>query len=480
MKTKRSTLLWVLAALSAQLAVSQAFDSVALAGGDKTSRAQILERENQALKARLEALEKENQALRSESAPQRAEPAPKEEAPAALDVNKLEPNRPDMDFFNLGVKRDYLKTERWRIAEQIQQFIPPLYEPVLPFHGYTLPPGAMRMKISTSFFDNDHDFGTDHFYSLFFDNVSVRNLFVSYDFFYGLELPTELGKDLVANLNVPYKRISITGTGHPFRINPFVMTMNGNSQGVGDVSLTIKKKWLDQGSWPLWLTRSEGSFPFNLATFTGIITPTGEHHESFNSAQILTVGGKQMPPPPINLFGADDAGKETYLPNGAQPGTGAWGFRIGAAATRQFERSAFHAGLMANLYTKTSDGITPGNEIMFGTSYVFPPLRSDLLSIDLSIFGRHKSDEEYPGKIMHPERDPRTGGPIMNADGSLKMFLTDRPNFKHGTVVFASPSLILVPTPQSRIIFSPALRILEPTQGPSPLFTFTTSAEITF
>lgn len=455
--------------------------SAARAGAKPASRGRALEKENATLRQRLQALEEENRALRAKaSAAPVAAPAtqPLEPQAAPLDVTRVDPKRADLEFFNLGVKRDYLKAERWRIVEQIQQFIPPLYEPVLPFHGYTLPPGAMRFKVSTSLFNNTHDFGSDDSYSLFFDKLSVRNLVVNYDLFYGFELPTELGKDLVINLNVPYKRTNIRGTGHPFNIEPFVMSMNGDSEGIGDISFTIKKKWLDQGSWPRWLSHYEGSMPFNLATFTGLITPTGKHNETFNAAQSLTVDGRPMPALPIDVFSAKPG--QTLLPIGVQPGTGAWGFRIGAAVTRQFERSALHAGLISNLYTKNSEGITPGNEINFGLSYVFPPLKADWLSVDLSIFGRHQSDEEYPGLITHPERNPATGGPFMNSDGSLEMFITGRPNFKHGTVMFASPSLIIVPIPQARILISPAFRILEPTQGPSPAFMLTAGAEFTF
>ena len=456
-------------AFGAVLALCAPSRSPAWAEGSSPARSHSLERENAALKERLRKLEAENQKLRSSSsaAESPAETtAPRTEAPP-LDLSHADTNDHDLGFLNLGVKRDYLKAERGRIVEQLQQFIPPLYEPVFPFHAYTLPPGAIRMKIGTRIFNNHHDFGTDERYSFFFKDVTVRNLFVDYDFFYGFELPTRFGKDLVLNVNVPYKRTSIRGTGHPFRVDPLVMSMNGDAEGLGDISFTLKKKWLDQGNWPL-----------NLASFLGVITPTGRHHEEFFEQQSLRVGGQPMPAPPIDVFSAR-AGQR-LIPNGSQPGTGAWGLRVGAAATRQFERSALHTGIIANIFADNSDGITPGNEINFGLGYVVPPFASDWLSLDFSIFGRHKDAERFPGMIMHPLRDPTTGGPIMNPDGTVKIFTTRRPGFEHGTVLFASPSLIFVPIPQARIIVSPAFRIREPNQGPSPEFQLAASMEITF
>jgi len=127
-----------------------------------------------------------------------------------------------------------------------------------------------------------------------------------------------------------------------------------------------------------------------------------------------------------------------------------------------------------------NDGITPGNELKYGLSYVFPPLPSDRLTLDLSIFGRWKGDEKFPGFIVHPERNPATGGPIMDAAGNNVMFTTRRPNFKHGNFTFISPSLIFIPAPNTRLFISPSFRIVEPDKGPSPQWMVTVGGTFTF
>ncbi len=407
------------------------------------------------LQQRIQELEKENAELEARLG--------KKEEKSPINIQEAEKEAPEAEFLKLGEKKDYLRAERYRIIEQIETFIPPLYEPVRPFHAFTIPPGTWRASVSSETFNNHGDFGSDKFYSLFFNKVKAKNTIINANIFYGFELPHF--PDLVLNLNVPYKRTNISGTGHPFWIDPMVMTMQGDSEGIGDISLTLKEKWLDQGNWYV-----------NLASFLGIIFPTGKHHEQFNDCQTLFVNHVPMGVcastggPKVDAFGSDNAGNERFLPNSAQPGTGAWGVRVGLAGTRQFERSALHAGVISNLFAKNSDGITPGHEVMYGLSYVFPPLRSDLLSVDLSFFGRWKGDEKFPGQITHPLRDPATGGPIMNPDGSIKMFTTGRPNFKHDAVLFFSPSLIVVPNPQTRLFISPAVRVVEPDKGPSPKF----------
>jgi len=428
---------------------------VLLAAWPSSGQQQKEDGDKERLQQKIQELEKENTELKAKLG--------KKEEKSPINVQEIEKEAPEAEFLKLGEKKGYLRAERYRIIEQIETFIPPLYEPVRPFHAFTIPPGAWRASISSEIFNNHGDFGSDRFYSLFFNNVKVRNTVINADFFYGFELP--YFPDLVLNLNIPYKRTNIRGSGHPFRIDPMVMTMQGDSEGVGDISFTLKEKWLDQANWYI-----------NLAGFLGVIVPTGKHREQFNDAQTLFVNGMPMAVsastggPKVDAMGSDNAGNQRFLPNSAQPGTGAWGARVGLAGTRQFERSALHAGVISNLFAKNSDGITPGHEVMYGLSYVFPPLRSDLLSVDLSFFGRWKGDEKFPGQITHPLRDPATGGPIMNPDGSIKMFTTGRPNFKHDAVLFFSPSLIVVPNPQTRLFISPAVRVVEPDKGPSPKF----------
>jgi hypothetical protein len=378
----------------------------------------------------------------------------------------------DYTFLTLGVAKDYLRAERWRAIDQIEQAIPAIYEPRLPFHGYTLPPGARRIAVGMTVARNPGDFGTDEFYELFFDDVRIDFVKVNVDLFYGFEIGGI--NDLVLRLNVPYKFQRHSGTGHPFRIDPMLMTMEGSGEGIGDISVTVKKKWVDQANGPL-----------NFSTALGVILPTAADNEQFNASQTMIVGGTPMMGvsaivdgnPAIDIFGRE-AG-DRHFPRIAQSGNGSWGGRFGLAVTRQFDRGAVHAGAVFDLLAD-NDGITPGNELKYGFSYVFPPAHHDRFAVDLSIFGRWKGTEKFPGMITHPERDPATGGPVMDAGGNMVMFTTARPDFEHGNATFVSPTFVLTTSPNVRLIFSPAIRVLEPSQGPSPRWQFTLGQTFTF
>lgn len=378
----------------------------------------------------------------------------------------------EYDFLKLGQDRDYLEAERWRIIDQIEQAIPPLYEPVRPFHGYTLPPGAWRIGMQATFGRNPGDFGTDDFHSLFFNDVEVDFLTFDVDLFYGFEIGDI--KDLTLKLNVPYKFLRHEGDGHPFRIQPMVMTMEGAGEGIGDASLTLKKKWLDQANGPI-----------TFSTMLGAIFPTADDEQEFNASQTILVNGAPMMAvsadlpgnPAIDIFSRKPG--ERFFPRVAQPGNGSWGARFGFGMTRQFERSALHWGAVFD-FLADNDGITPGHELKYGVSYVFPPTDSDRWTVDLSVFGRWKGDEEFPGTIVHPQRDPATGGPVMDAAGNMVLFTTPRPDFEHGNATFFSPSLVFIPSPNTRIFVSPAIRILEPERGPSPEWMLSIGATFTF
>lgn len=385
----------------------------------------------------------------------------------AEDKYQIDPNIEEMRFLNLGVRKNYIGAERRRLVDQLHTMIPPLYEPAFsPFHGYTLPPGAFRVGVNSDRFVNNHDFGRDRFYSLFFDNVKVQNQGVDVDFSYGLRADDTL------RVVVPLRSTIISGTGHAFRIQPMVMSMNGTGFGLGDVQVMMKHKWFDQAS-----------KPFNFASVFGIQLPTGKNDAKFNDAQTLVMNGTPMPVssssggPKVDLFSDD-----LRINNGAQPGTGAWGVIAGVMGTRQLTwnrfRGALHGGALYKAM-KEVDGIRPGNELIFGASYVRPPGPSEHFTFDLTFFGRNKQSELYPGLFMHPEADAN-GMPIMNPDGSLKMFVTPRPPFEHGTVMFLSPSLVVIPKSALRLTVSPLFRVYEPNQGPTPFFRLVFGATTTF
>ncbi len=425
-----------------------------------------LQKENAQLLQQIQTLQQRLQAIEGQAASTAAAPAIPAPAKHAPPVGAIAADHPDFQFLKLGQDADYMQAERRRIVEQIEQAIPPAYEPVRPLHGYVLPPGVARIRLGVGGAHNPGNFGRDDFYSKFFDNVQVDVLQADAQFMYGFEA---FGvHDLMVNVEVPFKMVRAKGTGHPFRIDPMTMSMNGSGAGLGDVEVTLKKKWLDQGNSPL-----------TLSTMVGLILPTGKDDVEFNAAQSLAMMGMPtvLSPLPLNVFGREM--DDRLFPRSLQPGQGSWGGRLGLAATHQYERSAVHAGFIYDIFRKNG-GITVGNELRYGVSYVFPPLRSDWLSVDLSVFGKYKGDEKFPGMIMHPDRDPATGGPLMDAGGNLVMVVTPRPNFKHGNVVFFSPSLSVIPAPNFRLSLSPSVRIIEPNKGPSPAWTFDLSMQHSF
>lgn len=418
-----------------------------------------LEAHNAELEARNAELEARKESLKSEAV------LP---APAKTEVNyKINPNADEVRFLNLGVRKNYIGVERNRLIDQIHTMIPPLYEPAFsPFHGYTLPPHAFRVAFNNDRFINHHDFGRDQVYARFFDNVKVENQFVNVDFLYGLTANDTL------RVVVPFNSTDISGTGKAFRIIPMVMSMNGRGFGIGDVQLMAKHKWFDQGY-----------KRFDFATVLGVQFPTGRHDNRFDDAQTIIMNGMAMPVsassggPKVDLFSDD-----LRIPNSAQPGTGSWGVLAGVMATRQLTgrfRAALHGGALYKAMKNNAQDVRPGNELTLAVSFVRPPTRSEHFTFDLTFLGRNKQSERYPGMIMHPEAD-ENGMPIMMPNGMLKMFVTPRPPFEHGTVMFLSPSLVVIPKPSIRLTVSPMIRIHEPLQGPSPAVRLVFGATTTF
>ncbi len=68
----------------------------------------------------------------------------------------------------------------------------------------------------------------------------------------------------------------------------------------------------------------------------------------------------------------------------------------------------------------------------------------------------------------------------MDAAGAMVMFTTPRPDFEHGNATFVSPTFILTSSPNMRLILSPAIRVLQPNQGPSPRWQATVGQTFTF
>ncbi len=423
--------------------------AVALNTAEPALRIAELEAKIAALEQALRQKEEERASLKAPSAP---------EAPASAGDYVFEPQDEKFRFLNMGVQRSYLKLERSRLLDNLRTQIPPLYEPAFsPLHGYTLPERATRIQIGNDRFINNGDFGRDGYYALFFDNVKVENQHVELDVQYGLTSDTTL------RVNVPFRSTNISGDGAAFRIRPMRMSMHGHAFGIGDVTLFAKHKWWDQGQHFL-----------NLATVVGVQLPTGDNNNRFDDAQTIVMNGMAMPVsaagggPSVNLFSDD-----LRVPNSVQPGTGAWGVNLGVMGTHQLTwnhfRGALHGGVLYKWFKDTSEGVRPGDELIFAASFVRPPTHSEKFTFDLTLLGRNKRSERFPGLIMHPEAD-RNGMPIMDASGNLQMFITPRPPFEHGTVLFLSPAIVFLPKAPLRITVAPLIRIYEPLQGPSPRF----------
>lgn len=392
----------------------------------------------EALERRNHELEAENETLRGKLSDRRVS-----EEPEPIDIRDVSAEDETYRFLTLGTEKDYLKAERFRIADQIESFIPPLFEPVRPFHAYTLPPGAWRIGLGARAFRIDGDFGRDSHYAKLFRHADVRSFETNLSVQYGFEWPKF--PDATLAVDIPFRSIDVSGAGHPFRLDPLSITMDGGGQGLGDISVVLKKKWVDQGN-----------AGFNFATITGLILPTGKDDVEFEGAPTMKMFGLGLPVPiPLNLFGRGFYDKN--LPPGLQPGQGSLGFRAGGAITRQLDRGALHVGAVADLLME-NDGIEPGDELKYGVSYVFPPLTSDTVALDLAVFGRYKWDSEFRGFGIMGRRE----------------------DFKYGNVLFFSPSVVLTPNPQIRFFLSPEIRILEPNRGPSPEWALTLGMTYTF
>lgn len=360
------------------------------------------------------------------------------------------------DFLRLGTDRIYMKSERFRLRDQILTFIPPLYQPAFVGHAYVLPPNAWRIAFgSTSFDIGSDDFLKDGQADPTHESHRVSRERLDLDVFYGLD------HDFTIRVNIPYWSSSSRGSIHPAGVRNMDLFAEGNSSEIGDLSIFLKKKFWDQGN-----------IGFNLAGVVGVKLPTGADDETFDSPLVLRdpMGNQTVAFGGGNFTRFSDDGR---LPSALQPGTGAFGYSVGLFGTRQFVllRSALHAGVLARFLDGT-DGIDPGDELRFFASFV-KPVYKDYLSVELAFNGMHKEEDHYSGQFTHPVPDPVTGDMAGFAT-------TDRPPFRGGTVLFASPSLIFIPNPWLRLTLSGMFRVNDPDLGPWPGSQLRVGTTVTF
>ncbi|MFQ5776576.1 MAG: hypothetical protein ACE5IP_01050 [Terriglobia bacterium] len=375
--------------------------------------------------------------------------------PASSPPESSDKVKKEDEFLKLGVGRDYQAVERYNTVEQINTFIPPLYQPAFVGHGFVLPPGAMRIGVSFSLFDVDSgDFFKDGHADFVHENHSVNRLRVDANIFYGLD------HNMTLFVNFPYWVSRSTGSVHPAGVGVMDLFVEGNTQAFGDASVILKKKWLDQGN-----------FLFNLATVTGLKLPNGSNHKKFDEPMVVRTPMGTLAPAfaggPFTRFTDDGS-----LPQVLQPGTGGMGYVFGVMGTRQFlrPRGALHGGTVLR-FLKGDDGVDPGDEVRFFGSYVKPVYR-EKVSVDFAFNGMHKGRDKYDGTFTHP---------VPNPDGTLAGFATTlRPPFQGGTVLFLSPSLIWSVDPQIRVTATGSFRLNQPDLGPWPKTIFKVGVTYTF
>ncbi|MFQ5689430.1 MAG: hypothetical protein ACE5HQ_04060 [Gemmatimonadota bacterium] len=430
--------------------------------------------------------------------------------------------RPD-EFLSLGTRQgvggeDFMRFDRNQIKHQIQHFIPPLLQPAFVGHAFVLPPHAFRASLSARFAGID---GNDFFRGgepdlAVFANSHVGRSLYDVDLFYGFDLNRKGLHAFTLRVNIPYRDSKVDGFIHPNGVAMIDLMNSGSSREIGDIGIFLKKRVADQGN-----------FPVGLAVAGAVFLPTGSNEARFGDGGLIQVrrpdpdgdgvqpsfdqiiqqmggpenffnGGFRVPvamlagaprvvtPFPFNhgVFGRFSA--DGRLPTPLQPGTGSVSYLIGGFLTRQFEpgdfgslgrvpgRSALHLGLL-HRFNREDDGIDPGDETTFFSSFVKPVFK-DYLALDLTFVGFHHRADRYAGKMPEPEivTDPGTG------ERFLEFALVDRPSFRKGTSGYLSPSLIYSPEPQIRFTASALFRVVNPELGPSPDMVLRFGASVTY
>lgn len=381
----------------------------------------------------------------------------------------LNPQSPENDYLKLGTKESYVQEQHHTLQDQIQTFIPPLFEPAFMPSAFVLPPGALRPIVSFQYagkIDADDVTGQREIGARFKD-FDVDLSFLDFDVALGLD------HNFTVDINVPFKFSRISNTElNPGFINSISVFPTGSVRSLGDIKIFLKKKFIDQGN-----------FPIGLAGVAAISFPTGNHDERFDPRTTVRIGGTDMllPLPTVSNDGKiiPNSANGTFrrfsndgrLPAPLQPGLGTFGYLFGLFITRQFEgftpfgRGAFHTGALYEIRPK-DDGIDPGNLFTYFATVVKPVI-GDKVSLDITYLLQHQEEDSYDGKIAVP-----------NSLGGISII--NRPPFSGGTTQFIGPSLIVVPNPLFRLVVSSLFRVDKPGLGPSPPYLFRVGLEYTF
>ncbi len=379
----------------------------------------------------------------------------------------LDPASRENTYLDDGVDSSYADKERYSIQDQIQSFIPPIYEPVLTQSAFVLPPGALRFQSSyrdVAKIDANDVAGQQTLGARLVDFDLQRS-------FYDVDALLGLNHNMTLRINVPFLFSRVRQELKPGFFEPVSVFPQGSSREIGDVSVFLKKKFIDQGN-----------FPIALAGVAALRLPTGSDHERFDPRTTVNIMGSDMllPLPAVDAAGMPIPGtvdgtfrrfsNDGKLPTPLQPGLGTWGGSLGIFATRILEggsfygRGAFHLGALYELRPE-HNGIDPGNEATVFVSAV-KPLWEDSVALDLSYILKDQQNDSYAGLMMVPTA---MGPQVMG-----------RPTFSGGTSQFLGSSLIFTPNPLFQITVSGLLRTAKPAVGPSPEFVLRLGFQYTF
>ncbi|MDE2149485.1 MAG: cytochrome c [Gammaproteobacteria bacterium] len=410
----------------------------------------------------------------------------------------LNAQSPENDYMKLGVDESYAKVQRGNIQDQIEGFIPPIYEPALTESAFVLPPGALRVAVGyrqIKALDAGDLTGQREIQARFKD-FHLDRQFVDIDLLLGLP------DNFTVRLNLPIQSSRMRAGINPQFIDPISVFPQGSTSAIGDLSLFVKKKFVDQGN-----------FPIGIAAVGGLRFPTGSNKEKFDPDTTASLLGTKMifPFPAVDDHGNPEMntiGDGTFrrfsndgrLPATLQPGLGTLGGQVGLFVTRQLEggtfigRGAVHAGALYE-FRPEADGIDPGNLLTAFATFVKPIWR-DNISLDLNYIASYQQTDSYAGKIFQPVNPNETTGPLSGGmpippsmippmpglpnPSPVGFKIIDRPPFSGGTTQFVATDLIIVPNPLFRVTLGALVRVAKPSLGPSPPYVLRAAVTYTF
>ena len=410
-----------------------------------------------------------------------------------------EPAVTDDSWLDLGVEEPFTDFERRLIKDQIRSFIPPLLRGSTPLHAFVLPPKTFEVGLSTRFANiNGDDFFLDGEENLkVFRDFEVERQFTDLSIFYGFDFNRKYLHSFTAFLNIPYLASRTDGAIHPNGVGLIDILNRGSTQALGDISLIVKKKLIDQAN-----------FPFGLAVAAGAFFPTGANDERFSKDGVVSVRAPDtgMTPPvdmpiPISMLAGlprvigefpfnngvfDRFSDDGRLPTVLQPGDGSFSFVLGAFLTRQFlpgdlplfKRAALHLGTL-HRFRQEEDGIDPGDVNTHQLTFVFPVWK-DYLAVEIGYLGFYQEEDRYDGTFITPFLTDDMGNIVDSGPTHVTFKQVPRPSFTKGEWGNVMASLIFSPDPQARLVATVLTRVVEPDLGPAPSTVFRFGLSVLF